>query len=243
MEAGLMHSVTLLDATAFVWFILAWSGYTVFADKLSSKRVNLMTVMYEYRLKWMQESLRREVRVGDASLLATLIRSISLFASTAIFIIGGIIAMFGGLDQVQDLTKDLIYVAKASRVMWEIKLLTLAMVFVYAFFKFAWALRQFNYMIIVMGAFPSASLADTKDAQNIAVRAARVNALAVQTFNRGMRAYYFGLSALSWFLHPWAFIAATLFVVLVMYRREFKSRTLQMLNPNYDFNNDFKSVL
>lgn len=236
-----MHGVTLLDAAALVWFIAAWSGYTFYADRFSDDRVSLMTVMYQYRLKWMQQSLRREVRVGDAALLATLIRSISLFASTSIFIIGGIVAIFGGLDEVQDLTKELIYVAKTSKVMWELKLLTLALVFVYAFFKFAWALRQFNYMIIVMGAFPSPDQADTVEGQRIAERAAKVNALAVQTFNRGMRAYYFGLAALAWFLHPWIFAGATLFVVLVVYRREFKSKTLEMLNPDSDNNKIFKT--
>ncbi|MDV7339436.1 DUF599 family protein [Terasakiella sp. A23] len=238
MDAEYMHGVTLLDATALLWFLVAWAGYTYFADGFSKDRTSLMTVMYHYRLKWMKESLHREVRVGDAALLSTLIRSISLFASTAIFIIGGIVAIFGGLEQVQDLTKDLTYVAKASKVMWEIKLLALALVFVYAFFKFAWALRQFNYMIIVMGAFPSQLQADTDEAQDIAERAAKVNALAVQTFNRGMRAYYFGLAALSWFLHPWIFVCATLFVVLVIYRREFKSKTLKTLDPNTAYKAD-----
>lgn len=231
MNAELFHGVTLLDGAALIWFLVAWSGYTYFADDFSKNRASLMSVMYHYRLQWMKEALFREVRVGDASLIATLIRSISLFASTAIFIIGGIVAIFGGLEQVQSLTKDLTYVAKTTKVMWELKLLVLGLVFVYAFFKFAWSLRQFNYMIIVMGAFPGPQHGETPEAQKIAERAARVNALAVQTFNRGMRAYYFGLAALSWFLHPWIFIGATLFVVLVIYRREFKSKTLRTLDP------------
>lgn len=241
MNIQFVHGVTLLDAVSLIWFISAWSGYTYWADNFNQERPSLMTVMYGYRLKWMQESLHREVRVGDASLLSTLIRSISLFASTAILIVGGIVAIIGGLEQVQDLTKDLTYVANASKVMWEIKLLTLALVFIYAFFKFAWALRQFNYMIIVMGAFPAPDQAETKEAQAMAERAARVNALAVQTFNRGMRTYYFGLAALAWFIHPWIFIGATLLVVLVIYRREFKSKTLRTLNPDSDYETVFKS--
>jgi uncharacterized membrane protein len=236
----LVYGVTLLDSLALLWFMAAWVGYTLWADNFSQKRDSLMTVMYHYRLLWMRESLNRDVRVGDAALLGTLIRSISLFASTAIFILGGIVAIFGGLEQVQDLTKDLTYLAKASTVMWEIKLLTLALVFIYAFFKFAWSLRQFNYLIIVMGAFPQPDKAQTPEAQAIAERAARVNALAVQTFNRGMRTYYFGMAALAWFIHPWIFIGATLLVVLVIYRREFKSKTLRTLNPNTKYEEVFK---
>lgn len=237
----MVHGITLLDMVAFFWFLFGWISYTIFADSLNRNRKSLMTVMYDFRHQWMRQALKREVRVADAALLATLIRSISLFASTAIFIIGGVVAIFGGLEQVQSLTKDLTYVAKTTKVMWELKLLTLGLIFVYAFFKFAWALRQFNYMLIVFGAFPGVEEAETPRALKLAESAARVNALAVSTFNRGMRAYYFGLAALSWFLHPWVFIASTLMVILVVYRREFKSKTLQTLDPDASFPDIFKT--
>ena len=48
-------------------------------------------------------------------------------------------------------------------------------------------------------------------------------------FNAGVRAYYFGLAALGWFLHPWLFMALTGWVVLVLYRREFRSKLLRTL--------------
>jgi uncharacterized membrane protein len=48
-------------------------------------------------------------------------------------------------------------------------------------------------------------------------------------FNQGLRSYYFAMAALSWFLHPWLMIATTLWVVYVLYGREFQSRTLEVL--------------
>ncbi len=45
-----------------------------------------------------------------------------------------------------------------------------------------------------------------------------------------MRAYYFALAELSWFFHPWAFVVATAWVVLVLYRREFHSKALEILS-------------
>ena len=48
-------------------------------------------------------------------------------------------------------------------------------------------------------------------------------------FNLGLRAYYFGLAALSWFIHPWVFMVVTAGVVLVLYHREFHSRVLKVL--------------
>src|SRR3954449_1737799 len=44
-----------------------------------------------------------------------------------------------------------------------------------------------------------------------------------------MRTYYFGLAALSWFVHPYLLMALTVAVVLVVYRREFRSRTLETI--------------
>ena len=50
-----------------------------------------------------------------------------------------------------------------------------------------------------------------------------------RNFNQGLRAYYFGVAALSWFLHPLLMIVATLAVVYVLHQREFRSRTLDAL--------------
>jgi len=53
--------------------------------------------------------------------------------------------------------------------------------------------------------------------------------LAIYHFNLGLRAYYFSLALLAWFLDPIVFIFSSTWVVAVLYRREFKSRTLDAL--------------
>jgi uncharacterized membrane protein len=45
----------------------------------------------------------------------------------------------------------------------------------------------------------------------------------------GLRSYYYSLALLMWFIHPYAFMAASAAVVAVLYRREFRSRTLKTL--------------
>jgi uncharacterized membrane protein len=50
-----------------------------------------------------------------------------------------------------------------------------------------------------------------------------------RNFNQGLRAYYFGVAALSWFLHPALMIAVTLGVLYVLHQREFRSQTLAAL--------------
>jgi uncharacterized membrane protein len=41
-----------------------------------------------------------------------------------------------------------------------------------------------------------------------------------------LKPLYFGLGALSWFLQPFLLMVVTALVVLVVYRREFRSHTL-----------------
>ena len=48
-------------------------------------------------------------------------------------------------------------------------------------------------------------------------------------FNLGLRGYYFGMAAVSWFVHSLLFITVTALVVMVLYRREFRSHTVNNL--------------
>jgi uncharacterized membrane protein len=104
--------------------------------------------------------------------------------------------------------------------------LLLVVVFVYAFFKFTWALRQFNYVAILVGAAPPPAAAASPAALAYADQAARVANRAAEHFNKAMRSYYFGLAALTWLIQPWLLVLATVAVVRVVYRREFRSATL-----------------
>ena len=48
----------------------------------------------------------------------------------------------------------------------------------------------------------------------------------------GLRALYFALAAMTWFLHPWLMLVATVWVVYVLQHREFASQTLRTLTGN-----------
>jgi uncharacterized membrane protein len=74
----------------------------------------------------------------------------------------------------------------------------------------------------------------SEETQRIADRIARIATSTGRHFNGGLRAYYFGLAALSWFVHPWLFVSLTTWVVWVIYRREFRSRLLRTLTAADD---------
>ncbi len=52
---------------------------------------------------------------------------------------------------------------------------------------------------------------------------ARLNTMAARNFNNGIRAYYFSVATVAWFIADWAAIAASIGVVMVLLHREFYS--------------------
>jgi uncharacterized membrane protein len=65
--------------------------------------------------------------------------------------------------------------------------------------------------------------------QSFAERAGRVVGMAAETFNDGLRAYYFAFAAIGWFFSPLVFALATAGVVYILYQREFRSDVLGVL--------------
>jgi uncharacterized membrane protein len=141
-------------------------------------------------------------------------------------------------------------------------------IFVYAFFKFTWAIRQFNYFSAIIGSAPDAHELPPEgsgrltcpdagiDAESaggdggcdarlagrgrsadggggdqsggegeLARRMALILSHAVWQLNAGIRAYYFALAALGWFIHPLFFILMTVLMTTVLVRRQLASPT------------------
>jgi uncharacterized membrane protein len=102
-------------------------------------------------------------------------------------------------------------------------MLGLAIIFVYAFFKFAWSYRLYNYFAILLGAAPPVEQRESAEARAFAHRAASICADAGRHFNRGQRAFFFALGYLGWFLGAAPLMATTAAVLVVMWRRQFAS--------------------
>jgi uncharacterized membrane protein len=222
-----LSDTSLADLLAPVWFVLCWLGYTYYADGERPRR-NLTRVMHTYRIVWARQMLERDNRMVDTQIIANLMRSGSFFASTSMFILAGLIAVLGARQQAMAVLAELPFAVASSASLWDAKVLLLIVLFVYAFFKFTWAFRQYNYCLILVGCAPAPDHLGAASG-GIAERLARIATSTGRHFNRGIRAYYFGLGALSWFIHPLLFMLLTVWVVLVLYRREFHSRLLHML--------------
>jgi uncharacterized membrane protein len=228
MLENLWRQVSLVDGFAVGWFLACWIGYGLIAEHSVYGRRGLQGISHGYRLDWARQLLQREVRIVDSSLVGNLMTSVSFYANTTIYIIAGLMAVLSTLDKAISVAEDLPFARVAGRELWEVKVLLLLGVFVFAYFKFTWSLRQCNLLSILIGAAPASTATDS-DHERFAYKLAAVNTLSGDEFNRGIRAYYFGLAALGWFIQPWLFMAVTALIVVVLYRRDFQSNTLRVL--------------
>lgn len=221
--------IPLVDIAALAGFAALWVGYTVMAEHRKVRERTLSAVMAVHRETWMRTMCDRENRISDTSLMGNLMRSVSFFASATILIMGGLVALMGAGEHAFVVYQDMPFTPKTTTLeAFEMKVLMLIGIFVYTFFQFTWALRQFNYCCILMGTAPAITATEgEKDA--FATQAAKLQDLAANTFNRGLRAYYFALAMMMWFVHAWAFLAAAALVVAILYRREFHSKSLLTL--------------
>ena len=219
----------LLDWLALLFFFAAWIGYTQFARRRTDVRPSVLASTNAWRQQWMLQATLRENRMVDAAVLQTLSSSPSFFASTTILIIGGLLAVLAGTDKAGEMVRELPFAARTSLLVFDLKVALLTGVFVFAFFRFTWSLRQYTFGAILVGAAPDARGAEAIAHDAFAARAGRVLGLAAESFNDGLRAYYLAFAAVAWFSSPWAFIGATALVVWVLYRREFHSEVLEAL--------------
>ncbi len=219
---------TLLDAWAVAWFMVCWIGYSVAAEFTPLARYTVSTAMGRYRREWMCRMVERDVRIVDAQIHGNLLHGIGFFATTTIFAIGGLLALIGATDRAVEVLSELPFVQPTSRVTWEIKTLLLVMIFIYAFFKFAWAFRLANWYAIMIGAAPLVRNGSCADNEYVE-RATRINKLSAAHFNRGIRAYFFALATLSWFVDPRLYMVASALVLLVLINREFRTRVVVRL--------------
>ena len=171
----------------------------------------------------------RENHIADATLLGNLLRGALFFASTTVFILGGLVALLGTAPKVAELIAQLPFAVAAEPEVAELKAMLLILVFVYAFFKFTWSAWQYNVLSILVGGMPSRSHGDAEGRAIYVAAAGDVAALAGESYNNGVRAYYFSIPLMAWFANAYAFLAVTLVITFVLYRREFSSPIMKAL--------------
>jgi uncharacterized membrane protein len=229
-----MKIISLLpwaDWLAVLGFFSLWVGYAWFSKSRGQREQTLLATTNRLRHLWMVQATARDPRMLDGLITQNLSSTPSFFSSTTIIIIGGLFALLGTTDKAAELVREIPFAQPTPLLVFEFKVLVLIGIFVYAFFRFSWSMRQYTFVALMIGAMPPPETFESgeHDRQGIAERAGRLVGAAADTFNDGLRAYYFSFAAMAWFFSPLALVLATALVVIILYSREFRSDVLHVL--------------
>ena len=221
----LLDTFSRLDLVALAVFLACWVGYESYGAWAAGHGRNLSALMTVWRRAWLTEATRRDNRIIDSQIMRALGENSAFLASTAIFVIGGLVATIGATSHAVEILNGFGYLSATTPDRFGLMVAVMIVIFTYAFYRLAWSIRLHNNAAVVLGAIPQPdSGADPAMIEERADIAATLATLAGRHYNGGMHSYYFGLAACAWFASPWALMGAAAWVVAILYRREFRSR-------------------
>lgn len=220
---------SIVDMIAVFTFAFLWAGYTWFARKKAKNTNCIAKSLHQHRIHWMYEVVTRELRVGEAALLANLERNIAFFASSTLLILAGIFTLFAKVETLQDVIASIPFSDNAGHFAIQLKLGLLAFIFVLSFFQFTWSMRQYGFLNVMIGAAPIDLSGENENLRAYAEQMATVQDQAAHSYNYGLRSYYFALAAMCWFVHPFLLIAMSVWIVFTLYGREFNSKAVKAI--------------
>jgi uncharacterized membrane protein len=232
LERFLPPDITAIDAVALAWFVTAWAAFNFIQDHLLKHSVNQHLIVL--RRHWMARMLERDARMPDTVLLGHSMQSCSFFASTTMLVLAGLVGFFGVADHAHQLLDNMGLAVKTSLALFEVKLMIQGAIFVLAFFKFTWAIRQFNYCVAMIGSAPLPPVPEA-ERDRLAGPIAGMLSLALGEFNSGIRAYYFALAGMVWLVDPFFYMVATAGVVVILTRRQVFSRAERLLRSQLEY--------
>jgi uncharacterized membrane protein len=198
--------------------IACWLAYNFAVPLIERTRPSLSVIMSLQRRRWVANATRRESPL-DAILSANLMQAVSLLASTSMLIVLAIFAGFGAVPQLMETLSSLGLGHEVTPQAMQVQLLVLVTIFASSFFAFTLSLRQFNHFCIMIGAIVHDQPSTEEEIDAIAM----LNSLAAKNFNNGIRAYYFAVPAVTWFVSPLLAIVVTVVTTLFIVHREFFS--------------------
>ena len=208
----------MLTLVSTLFPLICYFAYNLVVPQVEKLRPSLSTIMNMQRRRWVSNATRRETPF-DAILSGNIMGSVSFLASTAVLLILAIFAVFGQVPALMDALASLSLDRTYTALDVQLHLVVMLAMFVLAFFAFTLSLRQFNHFCIMLGALDHESPASEEEIDAITA----MNALGARNFNSGVRAYYFSVSTVAWFVSEWLPIVVTLLTIGILAHREFFS--------------------
>jgi uncharacterized membrane protein len=213
--------MTWLDAAALGFFLAGWWLLGWLIDSSPWHRHTLSAAMKTQRREWMRQMAAREIRLVDANIITGLQQATSFFASTALLAVGAGFGLLTAADTIIGAFEQSVVHVQIDRSTFYLKTAVLMGLYAYAFFKFGWAYRLFNYSAVMLAATPEAGKPGAEEA---AQSVAEMNIAAAGQFTHGLRAFFLAIAILAWFITWWTFLIAASVVMFALVNRQFNSR-------------------
>ena len=198
--------------------LICYLAYNIIVPLVERMRPSLSSIMNMQRRRWVANAALRESPF-DAILSGNIMGSVSFLASTSVLLVLAVFAVFGQLPTLMEALESLSLERTYSVLDVQIHLGVMLAMFVMAFFAFTLSLRQFNHFCIMLGALDHDRVTTEEEIDAIT----QMNGLGARNFNSGIRAYYFSVATVAWFVSEWLAVAVCLATVLVLAHREFFS--------------------
>ena len=230
-ESRIVPSIAI-DVIALTYMVCVWFGYSAYAKYRArqGRNTSLSHSMRLHRESWVRRMLERDVRVTDASLLASQERVVGFFASTTLILLAAVFTAMSASNMIAEIANQLPTTLVQTPEQVKVKLLTIAIVLVYAFFMITWSLRQYGFAAVMMGSAPTPNeTIDVEKKERFIQSMARLMDVAGHDNNKGLRAYYFCLAMVFWFIHPYFYMLMSTVTIVILAQREFHSKAVQSL--------------
>lgn len=204
--------------------LACWLIYAIFVGRFERARPSLSSLMVTQRRRWVENAVHRDSPL-DALLASNLMSSVSFFASTTVLMILALFAVFGQIPALMGAIRQLQPEGFITTRDLEFHLVSIQIMFILAFLTFTLSIRQFNHFCVMLGAADHLEKSDAREIDAIA----KLNSLGARYFNQGIRAYYFSVAALTWFISPIVCIVASLLITVFIVHREFFSAARQII--------------
>lgn len=167
------------------------------------------------RTAWVENVMEGNKDILAVQTLRNSTMAATFLASTAVLLVMGTLTLSGQGAHLESSWHALNKVGAVHSEIWIVKLLLLVLDFFIAFFSFASAIRLFNhvgYMINV----PLSLAHQAISPQHVAIHLNRAG----DYYSIGMRAFYFAVPLVFWLFGPLFMLAATLVLLVVLYRHD-----------------------
>lgn len=217
---------SLQHAIAIAMLFACWFAYSIVLNTVA--RGSLNSQLTDVRLHWIAAITRRDIKPFDAILLGHIINSTAFFGSATLLVLAGVMTTFVSIKSIHLTMSELHFIANTSLELFALQIGLLSIILGICFFSFTYALRKLIYLLPLIGALPDGN--DHLTAHDEMIDgAATVLTEATQTFNFGIRGYYYAVAAIGLFVSPYACMCATAIATAVLFYRQLFTPTARAI--------------